>query len=261
MDSVFSQSAALFFDGSAHAEAVAEAMRVHEESMAQANRLHEEGLRITAAQAIEQTAQRIEIFKCSTLHKKTFEQREERYDLWQQRNEATQTIMVVSTVAFVCAYSLIVDGLNQWQDIVAEHPRISVVYGILASSSLFLLLVSFSLCLLLYSRMENYKPLHRYSFCTPARCGGPHATFSSFYYHHCFPLERALSVFFYSGVCTTLGGLITYQLPKHLYVYVHPEMAAIFITVVAIGIGWPLIGRFAWPYRTWVAKTNPTIRM
>lgn len=260
MDQAFATLSAALYEAASHDDyAGAIAAACYSEQLAQMRALHEREIEIRTKNAGDAHAQKRALFLERFYRKERLAASEERRDLWQQRSEATQTLMIVTAVFFVCAYSLVVDGIAQWEAVVREHPTISVVFGIFASASLFLLLVAFSLCLLLHSRMGSYSQIRYYNFCSDD-CGGPHATFSSFYHHHCSPLERALHGFFYAGAGSALAGLITYQLPKHAYVYKHPEAAVAFIAVILVGIAWPVVASYVWPHRTWATAANPALR-
>eukprot|EP01083_Nonionella_stella_P092912 260239_1 len=153
----------------------------HQESIAQSSGLHR--------QAIEQAAWH---HKQAMSHDTELARRESLRDIWGQKNQKTQTLMIVDTLMFGCGFALVVEGIPP------ENTSSGVLVLFAASLALALgfLFLSVWFSMLLQNRMTKYVISDQDELYV---CGDTHPTFRSYYRCHCATIAGSASFFFYIG--------------------------------------------------------------
>ena len=206
---------------------------MHRAAIQQASHLHEEKHRLVVA-----------LFASLRSHETAIASREAMRDLWQQRNERAQTMMVVGALVFGCAYTTLVDGTNQLPTVRPPNQEAMTAYSGLVGLSLLTILSSLMLQLVFYQRMamfDVHRPLKVYSFCSDY-CSGPHPNFLNFFFSHCRQIEQAAVGFFAFGVALVLSSCIVLQSIKYYYWYDDGVCAWMFGVLAVLGPLWQLIG-------------------
>ena len=174
-----------------------QAQTQHTEAFQLGNELHIKALQLAEDQHLE--GQRFE----HILHKHSIQlekelhyeqmshdldiaKREATRDVWSQRNQLIQTLMVVDTLMFSCAFAITVQG--------DPPPNTATwlirLYSISLGTSLAFLFVSIWLSLKLQTRMAHYD-MHRPTIVY--NCGSTHLHFNDYYRCHCKRLSKLLS--------------------------------------------------------------------
>lgn len=164
--------------------------------------------------------------------------REALRDVWSQKNQLHQTLMIINAVMFSCAFSLSAEATA------AQGTPIGLLqcYSATCALALGLLSVSVLLTIKLQARMARYNMTsqrHKYT------CGGTHPTFDAFFACHCRGLERGAFGSFYVGtMCTVasaaldMGSISTAQFPSSV------TAMWIFVAVLVLAFNAPMV---LWP--------------
>ena len=167
-------------------------------------------------------------------------------DVWQQRNELTQTLLIVATLLFGCAYTTLVDGSSRLP--LEANKETVAAFSFFVSVSLLFLLLSIVILVALYRRISQYdihRPLKRY-----AGCGRTHRDFNSYYKCHCDGLQRKAIFFFYVGSATTYVGCSVLLISK-LLLWQHDNASCIlYAAPIAGGLIFVAVAAKVWPDKT-----------
>jgi len=177
-------------------------------------------------------------------HDLEFDRRESIRDIWRQRAEVSQSLMVVDTLMFASAFSLLLEG-----KIPLASPALLVqVYAFSIGVSLALLLISMWFILLLQTLMSRYDIHH--PFMTYYPCGKSHPSFSSYYVCHCKHISRHSESAYYAGTLAFLVASGLLLSAKFLYDY-NNEIAVPLFSIVMFTFAMIVpVGRFIWPNQT-----------
>jgi hypothetical protein len=129
--------------------------------------------------------------------------REALRDLWSQKNQLIQTLMVIDTVMFSCAFSLAVEATAPD----ATNMALLRIYSATTSCALGLLFLSIWLAVKLQARMASYD-MHRPRLVY--RCGQRHIDFPAFFECHGARLEVAAFGTFWVGTIVTVAASALY---------------------------------------------------
>ena len=175
-----------------------EANALQDRALQQQHRNFVEQQRFEGALHRRRMALNKELHRSEMSHAAAVARREAVRDVWSQKNQLIQTLMVVDTVMFACAFSLAVE---------ATAPATTGVitlrsYSGATAVALGFLFISIWLALKLQARMSAYD-MHR-----PDRayaCGSRHPEFADFFGCHCARLELAAFVTFWLGTAATIA--------------------------------------------------------
>jgi hypothetical protein len=227
-----------------HEEAVGVARTLHMEVADQIRRHHVDSLGQEALHQSRESALKRQLFAAQRAFAVDMARREAVRDVWQQRNELTQTMLIVATLLFGCAYTTLVDGR-----IANEASRAAVVaFSFFVSLSLLLLLVCIVSLVALYRRIALYdihRPLLRYT------CNRIHRDFNSYYECHCGGLHATALVLFYVGSLTTyIGCSLLYLTKIHLWYRDSAASVSLFVIPFAGSLLFIVIASWVWPDKT-----------
>ena len=176
-------------------------------------------------------------------HDMEIARREGTRDVWSQRNQLIQTLMVVDTLMFACAFAIVVQGdpppnTETW---------LIRLYSLSLGTSLAFLFVSIWLSLKLQTRMAHYD-MHRPSivYC----CGSMHLHFNDYYRCHCQRLSQLAFVCYYIGTAATISDAAIFAFTKLYWEYNNVPAGVIFVVISAIAMAVPAVGRYIWPAST-----------
>lgn len=171
-------------------------------------------------------------------------------DVLQQRNELVQTMMIVTTLMFGCAYTTLVDGGRQVPH--NSNAHVTTAYSFFISSALLLLILCIVCLLTMHARMATFdlhRPLKRYKL-----CGHQHPTFNDFFTCQFAALYRQSLRLFYVGCLLTLSGCSVLQCAKYFYVFDSPGASVCFTVCVGTALLVPIFGEWLFPSTTMMAE-------
>lgn len=186
-----------------------------EDSIHMSNELHRQGIQIAndlhrEEQALEFALHRRslalerELHAGEMSHEIEIARREAVRDVWQQKSQLTQTLMIVDTLMFSCAAAVFCEGDVPADTAVALVRFYAFVLGVAMSA----LCVSVWLSMLLQARMSRYDMHHPRQLYS---CGRTHLHFNEYFACHCRLLEAASFITFVLGTscCVIAGGIYT----------------------------------------------------
>ena len=144
----------------------------------ESSRFHNEQLNVSQELHTEQITNSRELHDIQYTHNLELASRESLRDLWAQHNHKNQTSIITLTLLYSCSFVLIVEG--ELPHNVSEI--IIIFYSIIISLQLLCLSISLLLLLKVQSRMTHFNIYDRNHIYD---CGQQHATFESYYHHHC----------------------------------------------------------------------------
>eukprot|EP00457_Paulinella_chromatophora_P008265 gb/GEZN01008296.1/.p1 GENE.gb/GEZN01008296.1/~~gb/GEZN01008296.1/.p1 ORF type:complete len:277 (-),score=21.15 gb/GEZN01008296.1/:470-1300(-) len=152
--------------------------------------------------------------------------RESLRDIWGQRNQKLQTLMIVDTLMFGCGFAILIEGFPP-----QATPRWAILlYIVSLAFTIGSLFLSVWLCMKMQTRMTKYHIDDQYQAYS---CGRFHRDFDSYYNCHCAHLEeRATNLYFFGAICLIVCAT-TLAASRLLLVYGNTVAAAAFITVSA----------------------------
>jgi hypothetical protein len=186
-----------------HQQGVEVTKALHRKSMAQALRLHEANLRLDKEHHLQEQNLKLELLQQQSSRDQLYAQREGIRDAWGQRNQLTQSMVVVNTLVFGSSFATLVSGAVPQS---AATWIVDFYFGALCAS-LLLLFLSTILFLKTQSVCAGYeiKP-KSYRHCY---CGVTHNDFNSFFTAHCATMEAGSRLLFYGGTtCTILSAAV-----------------------------------------------------
>jgi hypothetical protein len=217
------------------AEQMQRAEEHHHKAMALAQKRH------TAQQQLEAVLQQRRHATAKELHYRSMShgieiaRREAARDVWSQKNQLIQTLMMIDTVLFSCAFSLAVEG---WTP-PATSPTLNLLNSVVTSASLGVLFLSIWLTVKLQARMARYDVHHprlRYV------CGHAHLAFNDYFQCHCARLELVAFGAFYVGTMLTVAAaavFMTAVFTAQFDAFWLP--AGLFLGFCAVGFNAPLL--------------------
>lgn len=229
-----------------------QAQHQHEEAFVLNNTLHHQAIELADLHHRQETkfskilhkrscALERELHYRQMSHDLDIARREAIRDVWSQRNQMTQTLMVVDTLMFACAFAITVQG-----DPPETTPLWLVrLYAVSLSSSLSFLFASIWFSLKVQTRMAHYD-MHRphlvYS------CGTTHLHFNEYYECHCQSLSRYAFVAFYVGTAATIADAAIFAVTKLMWEYNNNVAGTVlFLLIASVAMVMPLVGKKLWP--------------
>lgn len=178
-------------------EACRQANALQSAALEQAHRQYREQCQLEAALHQRRLALARELYMREMVHSIEVARRESERDVWSQKNQLIQTLMVIDTVMFSCAFSLAVEATA------TETTNASVLrlYSASTSIALGLLFISVWIAVKLQMRMASFD-MHR-----PRQiylCGNTHREFADFFACHCKRFEFLAFATFWCGTCSTV---------------------------------------------------------
>eukprot|EP00672_Neobodo_designis_P015899 CAMPEP_0174835528 /NCGR_PEP_ID=MMETSP1114-20130205/5455_1 /TAXON_ID=312471 /ORGANISM="Neobodo designis, Strain CCAP 1951/1" /LENGTH=240 /DNA_ID=CAMNT_0016069479 /DNA_START=28 /DNA_END=747 /DNA_ORIENTATION=+ len=171
---------------------------LQDRALQQQHRTFSEQQRFEAALHRRRMALSKELHLNEMTHATAVARREAVRDVWSQKNQLIQTLMVVDTVMFACAFSLAVEATAPE----TTDPVTLRCYSGATAVSLGFLFVSIWLALKLQARMSAYD-MHRQD--RQYGCGRKHSEFPEFFECHCERLEMGTFVTFWLGTVATVA--------------------------------------------------------
>lgn len=170
-----------------------------------------------------------ELHREEMAHANDIAKREAVRDVWSQKNQLIQTLMIVDTLMFSCAAAVFCEG-----DIPESTPvELVRLYAFFLGAALTLLFVSVWFSLKLQGRMAHYdmhKPKLVYI------CDKTHVDFSAYFECHCRLLERVAFATFYLGTAFTIASGCTYTASAFQWQFEVLSAAATFVALSVITI-------------------------
>lgn len=169
--------------------------------------------------------------------------RENLRDVWDQKSNRAQTLMVIDTLMFACGFGVILEGTLP----VATPQPLVMLYAISAGTALSASFLSLWFVMNVMQRMnffDLYNPQRMYY------CGKTHSSFEGYYHCHCKFLSTWASRCFYLGTCclmVTAGILMYCRLDLLLH---RRECGVVFVLIVLVTILSVPCLKFMFPVRT-----------
>lgn len=185
------------------ARRVTHAEKLQSKTLEQASHLFVEQQTLDVTLHHKRVAQKKVLFYAEMEHAQEIGRREAVRDVWSQRNQLVQTLMVLDTLIFACTFQLIVEGLLTPG---MEEPWPSLLAGFCAMS-MGLLFASIWLAVKLQARLATY------SFHNPAAvytCSKAHPTFTDYYDCHCRRMQSIAVMLFVAGLIFGVAALGIY---------------------------------------------------
>ena len=218
-----------------HRQAIQLNNDLHYKSIVQAEMLHQEEIQL--AEILHHRGQTLsrELHYGQMSLETDIARREATRDIWTQRNQFIQTLMVVDTLMFSCAFAVAVEG-----DPPTNTPKwILRVYAFSLGSSLSLLFVSIWFSLKLQARMAQYN-IHKPSLVY--RCGKRHVHFNDYYQCDCGSIARGAFVCFSVGTAFTIMDACIFAIEKLYWGYDSLAACIVFGCVTAVALVIPILG-------------------
>jgi hypothetical protein len=157
--------------------------------------------------------------------------REENRDLYTQRTQFAQTLLIVESLLLACNFSTLLDG-----NFIINDAALTTVYSSLLSASLGLMLGAILACFKLQSALAGFRFKDRFARYRP--CGKKHTEFSEYFACHCLYFQN------FSWNCCTSGTVLglaaaSLRLSGRFFVVHHDVPSAIIFCIV---LGFLLIG-------------------
>ncbi len=232
-----------------HSNEIAWARALHQESIDQAIRHHHDALEQEAHHHKRNVSLKWELYAKKMSFSADVARREAVRDIWQQRNEVVQTMLVISVLMFGCAYSLHCSGT-----LPKSTYGTTVAYSFFVSMSLLILLSCIASLVMLHNRVAKYDihhPFRRYKGCNRL-----HKDFNEYYGCHCRLLSRVSMALFYggSGVLYVAAGI---RLLSAFLVWFHdPASCALFSIPLVFGLGFVAVISWKFPDRTRIGRED-----
>ena len=217
-----------------HTESLRLSNALHEQAIATAETLFHEELKLAELLHRKECAVERELHLDEMAHEHDIARREGIRDVWSQRNQLMQTLMVIDTLMFSCSYSLLLQG----DPPVTAPNELVQLYSAVIGISLSFLFASIWFCLKIQNRLV-YFDMHRPDivYC----CGDKHRTFNEYYKCHCARLASAAFGGFYLGTAATVAEAAIFCFSKMYYGFVSLTAGTLFLVVSAVAILAPLV--------------------
>ena len=230
-----------------HSEIQDYTLALHKQALDQTKGHHEDSLKRSALHHKHEQTIRWQLYATQREFAVDMARREALRDVWQQRNELTQTMLIVSTLLFGCTYTTLVDGVPTLPP--KTDSATLIAFSTFVSSSLFILLLCIVMLVTLYRRITQYhihRPLHRYPGCNLI-----HKDFNSYYSCHCQGLNDKALVCFYVGSATSYVGCALVFLTK-IKLWYHDSVAStlLFIAPAVLVLVGLLVSMWMFPDKT-----------
>lgn len=178
-------------------DAIRTANALHEEGMMQAQRNFRDQARMEMLLHRRKHDRSKFLHNTFMAHTLDIARREAVRDVWSQKNQLIQTLMIVDTMMFASVYSIVIQGtLPPDTDFI-----LTMLFSIISSLSLCFLFASLWLTVKLEARMARYdmhEPKLVYA------CGRPHRDFRDYFRCHCYRVESVAFGSFYAGTALTV---------------------------------------------------------
>jgi hypothetical protein len=158
-------------------------------------------------------------------------------DVWMQKSQLIQTLMIVSTLMFSCAAAIFCEG-----DLPTEGTPVHIarLYAFVLGTAMGALIASVWLSMLLQARMSRYD-MHR-----PRQvylCGRTHLHFNEYFGCHCQRLQRLSFGTFVAGTAATVAGggmylsaAMRWDFQEHAAAWVFTVLTAVAFAVALAGL-------------------------
>lgn len=219
--------------------------RQHDEALRLSNELHRKTIELSSKYHNEEMELDEELFNrdCALerelhygqmSHDFDIARREGVRDAWSQRSQLLQTLMVVDTLMFSCAYAVLIQ---------ADPPQETPVwllrcYAFALGSALSLLFASVWCSMKLQGRLSQYD-MHRQDVVYV--CRKTHRYFNDYYSCHCKQLSSGAFHCFYAGTCATLAAAALFAFAKMYYAFTNVAGGIVFVCFSALSISLPFL--------------------
>lgn len=151
-------------------------------------------------------------------------------DQWGQKTAGAQTLMIVTTLMFSCAFGLIIEGNPPTEPAASEV--VVQLYSATVASTVWLLFISLWLAMKLQARLSKYvipDPTMVYD------CGRTHPTFEQFYLCHCKHITQASYRLFYLGTASLVASAMILMWERFNVLFLSQPAATIFVAIGCSG--------------------------
>jgi len=201
--------------------------KFHETSIDQANSLH-----------LEQVEQAEDHHKISVALDRDLARREKRRDIWGQRVDENNTLLIIETVMFSCGFAILIEG----QPPPATSPFIIFLFSLTIGLSISLLFLGINLSMVVHNRMAKYNIGDSSQYYKKERSIRQHGDVETFFQSHCAHASLWAKRFFNLGTIFLLICSMTLFGSKLYIGYESPLSAMTFTSFVFITlICWILI--------------------
>lgn len=151
-------------------------------------------------------------------------------DQWGQKSAAAQTLMIVSTLMFACAFGIIVEGMPP--DAVGEP--VLVFFSATLAGSVSCLFASIFLSIALQRILSAYRTSHPAKVYTP--CNEIHPSLMHFYKCHCARVDKHSRVTFYVGTACLVSNAATLVITRLELEFMSHAAGMVYTAVTAGGV-------------------------
>ena len=224
---------------SQHESSIHIASEWHQKAIEVATAQHEETLKFSSILHERDCALERELHCTQLSHDMLIARREGVRDMWAQRSQQTQTLMIIDTLMFSCAYAVVVQG-----DLpLAVSTWVLRLYATMSGVALTLLFVSIWFSIKLQTRMAMYD-MHRPH--VVYTCGRRHRNFHEYYLCHCRIMATFSFATFYCGTIATLLIAAIFVSSKLTWEYDANVAAILFLCISLFAIVIPFVLTRLW---------------
>eukprot|EP00808_Paulinella_micropora_P000144 g45097.t1 len=155
--------------------------------------------------------------------------RESLRDIWGQRNQKLQTLMIVDTLLFGCSFAVLVEGFPPY----GTHDFLLYAFVMINALTIGALFLSVWFCMKLQTRMTMYHIDDQFQAYS---CGRFHRDFDSYYRCHCASLEVVSTTLYFFGAVGLILCVSIVAASRLFYVYERPGAAVCFVTIALLTI-------------------------
>lgn len=217
-----------------HDEALKLSNELHRQVIELNQTFHKEEMELNESLFARDCALERELHYGQLSHDFDIARREGVRDAWSQRSQLLQTLMVVDTLMYSCAFALLVQG----DPPTSTSLWLLRAYAAALGTSMSLLFASVWCSLKLQARLSYYN-MHRQDVVYV--CGRQHRYFGDYFKCHCKGLSTAAFVCFYVGTVTTIVSAALYAFSKSYYEFGNVAAGVIFICFSVVAISIPLV--------------------
>jgi len=226
-----------------HLEQLKQANELHSQAIFQAEKHFQQGLKLDCVLHKREMSLARELHYAQMAHDMEIARRESIRDVWSQRNQLAQTLMVVDTLMFGCAFSILVEGVLPD----TTPSEVTQIYAVVLALSLGFLFVSIWFSLNLQARMGKYdmhQPFLKYT------CGQTHKNFNQYFDCHCKKISQHALWTFYTGtvLCIVSGSILFFS--RLRYTYQNDIAGYLFVSIVGVSLLIVPFGQSIWSSQT-----------
>lgn len=233
-------SEAVLLDGYIHHDTLLKSTRLHNKALKHAKLLTYAGFEHDQVLHEHSVAVSRELHREACAIDREFARREEMRDMLHQRTLKVNTLMIVDTLMFGCAFALFIEGMQ----LVPETSKGSInltVFSIMFTLAICFLFISVWAAMSQQSRMSKYNIAKRDIIYRP--CGHRHPTFEHFYNCHCKKLSIIAKESFYLGTIFFMVALAVIVFVIFNEVHELPAAGIIFSVSISLTIVTLVISR------------------